>query len=161
MGASAPKWYLVQVDLEATNEVAAHNNGTYRVRWWVAYHNDAKIRPPRHCRFWPEIWDMRPDLTLGPRRVVCPGKAEAMLDQRTDLAWYQLDVDLPTTAIVGPFSFVRVTTPAGHDNNRVADTEWDGLLQRGPGMGVDIWQSYLCHPTTGNGMAGRSRLRWL
>lgn len=80
---------------------------------------------------------MQPNLLLGARRVVRPGKVEAMLNRRKDLPRYQLYVNLHASAIVGPFSFMQVRTQSGLDNNRIADEHWDTLLRLAPGRGVD------------------------
>lgn len=55
-----------------------------------------------------------------------------------DLAWYQLDIDLPSSPTVGPFSPVRVATQSGHGNNRVPDAEQDRLCEYLPRIGLDI-----------------------
>ena len=54
-GASLPDWYLVQVDLEKTDPVEAHQQGGYVCKWWIKYHDDSRKRKTKDCRFWPDM----------------------------------------------------------------------------------------------------------
>lgn len=136
-GATVPLWYLVQVDAEETQEDKACNRGMYRVRWWVELY-DTKSRPLSQCWFWPDIRVLRSNHTLGAHKAVPPDKVEAWLERCKDLAWYQLDVNLYASAIVGPFNFVQIHMQLGKENYRVAYKYWEILLAKGPTKGVDI-----------------------
>jgi hypothetical protein len=48
-------WYLVQVNLDKTDLLAAKELGWYWVHWMICHHVDCLSKPTRLCRFWPEI----------------------------------------------------------------------------------------------------------
>ena len=60
-----PKWYLVEVDLEETDPVAAKERGMYWCQWWIKNHQDSMKLPIWSCQFWPEVWIKGKDGVLG------------------------------------------------------------------------------------------------
>eukprot|EP00978_Attheya_sp_CCMP212_P020306 scaffold57935_cov64-Attheya_sp.AAC.2 len=55
------KWYVVQVDMELTNQGKARQQGKYHILWYKARELDQTSRTLRLCRYWPEIHCMRSD----------------------------------------------------------------------------------------------------
>lgn len=105
-GQVLPTWYLVQVDLDETDPIVAKDWGIYHVRWYIRHHEDAKRRLQCNCRFWPEIHEIKSDGTFGKLYPIRPHKVNKLLETKGKLyGWYQMDVNLAETGLLGPFDF--------------------------------------------------------
>ena len=131
-----PRWYLVQIDLDATNPQLAKTMGTYSARWLTPHHVDRRHKPLTDCRFWPDIC-RRPTPTEPPSREpipTSPAKAEELVRNDPTAAWIEDDVNLATDRLVGPFEFQpspdRTTTRQKTTKfAQVVDlTHWDQLV---------------------------------
>mmetsp|Transcript_13167 Transcript_13167/g.31418 ORF Transcript_13167/g.31418 Transcript_13167/m.31418 type:complete len:1848 (-) Transcript_13167:281-5824(-) len=100
-------WYIVQVDIEETNEELAKSIGQYHCRWHIP-------KPPNSnpttsittWKFWPLVKEFTSDGTYGDTKYVSPNKVERYLHQNyTRYAWYQKEINLAEDGIEGPFEF--------------------------------------------------------
>ena len=81
-------WYLVQVDLEETNERRARKTGEYHVRYYVQHYADSKKRLVRNCKFWPLIRVLNVNGDFGDIVVIRPAKVEDTLNKRVTRLFY-------------------------------------------------------------------------
>ena len=77
-----PVWYLVQVDLDETNERRAQKTGEHHVRCCTRHFTDARKRLVRNCRFWPLIREIKPDGNFGDIVFIRPAKADETLAKK-------------------------------------------------------------------------------
>jgi hypothetical protein len=61
-GQTTETWYLVQVNLNKTNPLAAKELGRYWVHWMICHHVDCLSKQTCLCRFWPEVHERTPAL---------------------------------------------------------------------------------------------------
>jgi hypothetical protein len=54
-GQTTETWYLVQVNLDKTDPLAAKELGRYWVHWMIRHHVNCLSKQIRLCRFWPEV----------------------------------------------------------------------------------------------------------
>ena len=72
---------------------------------------DSKKSSIAQCRFWPEIHEVAEDIFSGAMVPIRPHKIEVVLNNRQELAWCQLPLDLCKTFMHGPFDF-------SHENDK-------------------------------------------
>ena len=88
-------WYLVQVDLDETNERRARKTGEYHVRYYVKHYADSKKRLVRNCKFWPLIRELKANGDFGDIVVIRPAKVEETLKKRVyTRGWYQSEMNI-------------------------------------------------------------------
>ena len=130
-GATAPAWYMVQVDMDETDLALARSRGIYHVRWWLPHHMDQKKRPLANCRFWPEIHELTKQNAVGPLRPIRPHKVESAIANDENLMWYQMPIKLHDNLIAGPFDFATTLHNGQAERHRVPEPIWEQLEQRG------------------------------
>lgn len=126
------KWQIVQVQWEASDKTSARNEGEYQVRFLIRERTNSQTRPLRNCRYWPEIHERNGDGSLGPIRMIRPGKVAKLLAERPERYMaYEQPINLAKHAIVGPFDYA---TPKyyDHEADRIAFEEWEELIAKAP-----------------------------
>ena len=109
-GAMLPKWYLVQVDLDATDPDLAWKRGTYRCKWLVKCHTDSLRWQTWDCWFWPDVREVGKNNILTSLVAVAPHSVEGFLrkKQNKKYVWSEDEVCLAEHLLVGPFNFVHL-----------------------------------------------------
>lgn len=139
-GASVLKWYLVQVDVNETDERKARQRSIYHAKWWAPHHVDctSTCRAIVHCRFWPEIRELMHTGYLRARRVVRPHKVEAVVKQDERLAWFQLPLNLCQMCLHGPFEFTAAVNTDIMETHRVTDHDWALMEAEAHRQGINV-----------------------
>ena len=112
-GRSTASWYVVQVDKESFDSGEGKTTGKYHMKWWVPHHVDCKKLPIAKCRFWPEIHELKEGNFFGAIVPIRLHKIDVVLQNRQELEWYQLPIDLSKQTIHGPFDFEHVNEKGG------------------------------------------------
>jgi hypothetical protein len=134
-GQVSPTWYVVQVDLDETDPIAAKDWGVYRARWYIRHHRDSKKNLHCNCRFWPEIHELNSDNSFGPVYPVGPEKAEAFVVKHSNrYGWYQLDVNIAEAGLVGPFDFDK--------EYHIPNAAWDQLRIKAAEQNLNIANAF-------------------
>ena len=113
-----------------TKHDKARKLGEYHCKFYVRRHEDAKKKPTKNCRYWPLIYELRSNDTLGSMCSVRPNQAEDLIRAypRTR-AWYELDINLAEDGLVGPFNF--------DSNYRINEKVWTLLKEEAELQDVD------------------------
>jgi hypothetical protein len=111
-GQTAETWYLVQVDLDKTDPLAAKELGRYWVHWMIRHHVDCLSKQTRLCRFWSEVHERTTNLLQPYGRIVPvhPGHQKAVL-KRPDRILYEDEVDLASGLLHVPINYERDCLP--------------------------------------------------
>jgi hypothetical protein len=126
-GGHLATWFLVQVDLEETDENQAKRSGIYHCKWYIRNVDDSRKVKTRFARFWPEIHEFRQGV-LGKMIAIRPDKVPRFIEQRSkEYAWYQDKVDLAKDSLVGPFDFMPITRQQPRQNC-IDEVYWNELL---------------------------------
>ena len=128
-GQVAAQWYLVQVDLDESDTEVTDKFGVYLVKFYIRHHQDSTHKSICSCRYWPEIHKLQSDGEIGSIYPVAPKRVKNLLQARTNLYWYQDDVNLVTDALVGPFNFKK--------GYLVDAAQWEELQQEASKHGID------------------------
>lgn len=137
---SIKKWYLVEVYLPTgKDQQTFYNTGMARLRWFIREANDSQTKVVEHCRYWPEIHELKKNNTLGKILQVRPNHVSAFLNKRkkTKHARYELDLDVTKHLLHGPFNFAK-PSEVNNVHNRVHDRDWEALRRTAPRLRVDI-----------------------
>ena len=117
-------WYVIQVDLDETNERRARKTGEYHVRYYIRHFTDAKKRLSRNCRYWPLIREIKPDGSFGDIVVIRPGKVDETLTKKVyTRGWYQSEANLAEDGLAGPFNFSN----RQGETHRIDEGVWKAL----------------------------------
>ena len=128
-GQVAAQWYLVQVDLDESDTEVMDKFGVYCMKFYICHHQDSTHKSICSCRYWPEIRKLQSDGEIGSIYPVAPKRVKNLLQARTNLYWYQDDVNLVTDALVGPFNFKK--------GYLVDAAQWEELQQEASKHGID------------------------
>ena len=141
-GASLPNWYLVQVDLEKTDPVEAHQQGKYICKWWIKHHTDSLKRKTRDCRFWPDVRQFNEKGVLTQLLLISLDKCERFLERwNKKYGWFQDEVCLAEHLLVGPFDLINKPGPRSlrkMEKNRIDDEIWERLKFVGQARRLDM-----------------------
>ena len=141
------RWYLVQVDEDNTNPIAAREFGVYRVRWYIPHHQDLTKRTLAECRWWPEIREQIPTTSgarAGKHLPTQPNKAQKLIDTDDTVMWFQDDVHLAEFRLVGPFDFstIRITrgpqARVSKEEFHIDNIYWQELERIAPSRDIDV-----------------------
>ena len=114
-------WYLVQVDLEETNNRQAKTSREHHLKYYLRNVMDAKKKIVRNCRHWPLIRAIKqPRGEFEDIIVLRPKKVDETLAKKPyTRGWYQGTVNLVERVLVGPFNFSidppgQISHPSGY-----------------------------------------------
>ena len=79
-GETTPQWFLVQVDLEISEELAMIDYGVYNCKWYIRNFEDCTLAPIAECRLWAQIRELKWDGTIGKILSVAPQKMTKSLE---------------------------------------------------------------------------------
>jgi hypothetical protein len=114
-------WYVVQLDMDETNEKLAKTKGQYHCKWYIP--NPSSRREISNTAFWPLIKEYTDEETYGKTIIARPDKATNMLKRQPHrYAWYQKEVNIIEDAVSGPFDFEKGFT--------VPDKTWNEVRER-------------------------------
>ena len=80
IGEITPKWFLVQVDLDMSENVSMMDYGFYHFKWYTKHFEDCTLAHIFECSFWREIQDLKRYGTLGKKVPVAPKKVTKFLE---------------------------------------------------------------------------------
>ena len=138
------EWHVVQVDWDLTEHRKAKKLGEYHCKFLVRYQRDSNTKPTKNCKYWPLIYELRANDTLGAMIVTTPDKVDNLLRRNPHTrAWYELKINLAEDGLVGPFNFGKertipeeawkalreeATTIAEEDNKQLDVTDLDRII---------------------------------
>ncbi|MGA1505134.1 MAG: integrase zinc binding domain-containing protein [Ilumatobacteraceae bacterium] len=133
-GAETPSYRLVSVNLRSTDAIAARDYGVYRCTFYAKHSSDAKSKPLRDCRFWPDVRKLGAVTRVleGNPITVRPGKVTEYV-QNNDAKIVEGDVHLSADRLVGPFEFELRRKPgrrqgrASKEGNYIQEEIWNKL----------------------------------
>jgi hypothetical protein len=130
-GQTAETWYLVQVNLDKTDPLAAKELGRYWVHWMIRHHVDCLSKQTRLCRFWPEVHERttNPLQPYGRIVPVRPGHQKSVL-KRPDRILYEDEVDLASGLLHGPINYER-------DSSTLSELAWNAMFLKATLRGID------------------------
>ncbi len=130
-GQTSETWYLVQVNLDKTDPVAAKELGRYWVHWMIRHHTDSRSKQTRLCRFWPEVHERTADPLQPYGRIVPvrPGRQDSVLKNH-DRILYEDDVDLASGLLHGPINFDA-------DGCVISEFHWAAMIAKATLRGID------------------------
>jgi hypothetical protein len=131
-GQTTPRWFLVQVNLEQMDPVAAKQQGIYWVYWLIQHYQDCLKLPTGECRYWPEVHERTtdPKNPYGPIIPVRPGRHRTILRQG-NRKLYEDKFELATNLLHGP---VNYQTGGRHV---IPIPEWEILSQKAALKDID------------------------
>ena len=109
--AGKPTFCIGQVVWEEQDPDLNKHFGVYQVQWWRQHPEDQLQQSITSSRFWPDVWTISADGTLGRKQVVKPSKVTATLAQDSTLTWQSGDILLAEDLVVGPFEFLQARMP--------------------------------------------------
>jgi hypothetical protein len=105
-GQTIERWFLIQVDLDRMDPVAAKQQGVYWVHWMIRHYKDCLKQTIQECRYWPEVHERTQDPMNPYGRIipVRPGKHTSILRQGNRIL-YKGEIDLASKLIHRPTNF--------------------------------------------------------
>uniref|UniRef100_A0A7S4RXZ1 Uncharacterized protein n=2 Tax=Ditylum brightwellii TaxID=49249 RepID=A0A7S4RXZ1_9STRA len=139
IGASTANWALVQVDLDETDEKRARKNGEFHVRWLQVHPEDKRLRSPRISRFCPVVRYIDKNECFGRHVHVSMSNVIQLLENKLNLGWYQMVVNLGHDRLSEPFDFatLRSARSTHMDKYRVDNINWAEMIRNAAGCGID------------------------
>jgi hypothetical protein len=133
-------WYLVQVNLDKTDPVAAKELGRYWVHWMIRHHVDCQSKTTRMCRFWPEVHVRATDplQPYGQLVPVRPGKQGSVL-KRPDRILYEDEVDLASNLLHGPIDYEG-------EGQLIGEPNWTAMSRKADIRGIDTANAEVIEP---------------
>jgi hypothetical protein len=130
-GQTTETWYLVQVNLNKTDQVAAKELGRNWVHWMIRHHVDCQSKQTRLCRFWPEVHVHTTDplQPYGQLVPVQPGRQRSVLKQ-PDRILYEDEIDLASNLLHGPIDYYG-------DQHQVSEPNWTAMSTKASIRGID------------------------
>jgi hypothetical protein len=130
-GQTTETWYLVQVNLNKTDQVAAKELGRNWVHWMIRHHVDCQSKQTRLCRFWPEVHVRTTDplQPYGQLVPVQPGRQRSVL-KRPDRILYEDEIDLASNLLHGPIDYYG-------DQHQVSEPNWTAMSTKASIRGID------------------------
>jgi hypothetical protein len=130
-GQTTETWYLVQVNLDKTDPLAAKELGRYWVHWMICHHVDCLSKQICLCQFWPEVHERttNPLQPYGQIVPVRPGHQKAVL-KRPGRILYEDEVDLASGLLHGPINYER-------DSSALSELAWNAMFLKATLRGID------------------------
>ncbi|CAJ1964161.1 unnamed protein product [Cylindrotheca closterium] len=124
-------WYVIQINMEETNEKLARTKGQYHCKWYIPKPTATKQGPPMTSPFWPLIKEFANETTYGPTVPIRPSKVDQVLKKSPHkYAWYQKEVNIVEDGVYGPFDFER--------DYKIPDVVWEKVREAAPQMKLKV-----------------------
>ena len=132
-GTMRPKWYLIQVDMDATLEAnpRVRTTGIYYCTFLARHPND-KTKNDEYSRFWPDWYEYTKHKITGiiqyGKRILFPPHQTPNPDKYIQWA-DEIDLHTNDNVLLGPFNFEPIS-PANRTRYKVHHNHWDLCYQQ-------------------------------
>ncbi|CAJ1952165.1 unnamed protein product [Cylindrotheca closterium] len=125
-------WYVIQINMEETNEKLARTKGQYHCKeWYIPKLTTTKQGSPMTSPFWPLIKEFTDETTYGPTVPIRHSKVDQVLNKSPHkYAWFQKEVNIVEDGVYGPFDFER--------DYKIPDVVWEKVREAATQMKLKV-----------------------